>query len=849
MNELEQLNSLLTSGAENKRLTDLEYRLNNVQQRSQEIAEILPDAIHSLQNQSNLINALQNSVDSCVKQAIEQDPNSYVKALLPAEKVLLNQATSKAIKPIEAVLHKQQYEFRNLTKQLHELGLAQSNQNKRVERQKQNINEVKQTNIKQLKETQTVVNTQINELEAYLDKLEQVQINQHLRLDNFTKNVDELNKGIQTKQNTQYRVLHNKVQTAFKKLQTDVVKLTQVSKEYEAKNKLVLKKYSNSLKNAQKSQLKLENITEALPNAIHQATTNPALAQSLQIPVEECIQISIKQDAKKFADALFPIMGPAIRKSINESFKAIIQRINKSLEESLSPKGLMWRLQALRTGQSFSDIILQNTLVFKVEQVFLIHRETGLLIQHLHQDNIDVGDSDAVSAMFTAIQDFVRDSFAGDDAGDQRNLNVVEVGDRTVWLEHGPYAVLACVIRGDAPLSFRSLMQSSLESIHALYGSLLQNFSGDSEELKPCRSILQRTIQTEEKTESTKWRFQLLRVGYILLAILLLIGAWGYQNYFYQQRLDNYLKMLDTTPGIVVISSTKKNGKLVIYGMRDPLAKEPLQIAKKFDLTNEEIVFNSTSYHDLDKQFILQRLKRWLQPPDSIKMSFKNNFLYLTGHAEQGWIDNVQKNIHLMVGVSGLKTESLTDSDQFLLAQVRRDLAGINNINLLVRNKILIIKGYVDTKTFQILQQKLPQLQNIAGFNTDKLINAESEITKLSQQIEKTTIYFSAGTDFLPKQEHKLQQLYTNIKQLFILADKLNQVVNLHVIGNTDGVDTKQHNYQLSQKRSLNMINWLNNKGINKKKLSAVIPKNIKFGAKKPKSSARNVKFLVQHIQ
>ena len=961
MNELEQLNSLLGSDVEDKRLTNLEYRLNNIQQRSQEIAEILPDAVLSLQKQTNFINALRDSVSICVKQSMQQDPNSYVNALLPAEKILLNKATSNAVRPIKLVLKEQQNKFNDLTKQLHNFELIHTNQNKRIERQKQNIAEIKQANAQELKETQAVLNRQLNELETYLDKLDQVQINQHLQLNDFIK-----------LQNTQYRGLSSKLQTAFKKLKTNIVQSNQENKESTIKNELTLVKHGKLLKGIQNSQLKITDVTKILPNAIQQATNNPALAQSLQIPVEECIQISIKQDAKKFADALFPIMGPAIRKSINESFKAIVQRINKSLEESLSPKGLVWRMQALRTGQSFSDIVLQNTLIFKIEQVFLIHRETGLLIQHMHQDNIDVGDSDAVSAMFTAIQDFVRDSFAGDDSSDQKNLNVVEVGDRTVWLEHGPYAVLACVIRGDAPLSFRSLMQSSLESIHALYGSLLQHFSGDTQELEPCRNILQRTIQTEEKTDSTKWRSQLLRVGAILLIILALISNWGYQNYIYQQRLNNYIEALDTTPGIVIISSIKQDGKLIIHGMRDPLAKEPLQIAEKFALTAKEIVFNSTSYQDLDKQFVMRRLKSWLQPPDSVKISLQNNILSLVGHAEQDWINNVRKNVRLIAGIdkvitdklvnvkakfqeylkvlhntpgimvvsdnianeklvvtgmrdplaaspqeianqmyikdivlqftpyqdltqqfiekrarlrlkppttvklqvknnklyltghapqtwidktivnaltingiNELEVKKLINTDRFLLAQVQRDLTGINNINLVIRDKELIIDGYVDNETFQTLQQKLPQLKNIAGFNQDKLINAESEIAQLSQQIKKVTIYFSDGIGFLSGQENKLQQLYNDIKQLLVLSDNFKQAVNIQVIGSTDGVDSKEHNRKLSKKRSLAIIKWLSDKGIEETKLLVTFPKIILFGEKSPRASDRNARFLV----
>ncbi len=984
MNELEQLNSLLTSGGENKRLTDLEYRFNNIKQRSQELAEVLPEVVLSLQNQSSFIDALSTSVESCVKQAMHKDPNSYVNALLPAEKILVNKVTNNATKPIKLALKEQQTQLKNLTRQLHDYELVNVNQNKQIERQKQYLDEVKQLSIQQLKITQTALNTQLTELETYLDKLDQVQLNHHLKLDNLTKHLDNLSKETKKDQRVKYRALSNQVQKIFKKLQTNVIQIATQGKEnecnqtnalesYKSKNEPILIQHNKLLKQLQDSQLKIEDLANILPAIILQSSSNPALSESLQIPVEECIQHSIKQDANKFADALFPIMGPAIRKSINESLKAIVQRINNSLEESLSPKGLIWRLQALRTGQSFSDIVLQNTLIFKIEQVFLIHSETGLLIQHLHQDNIDVGDSDAVSAMFTAIQDFVRDSFVGDDTNDKKNLNVVEVGDRTVWLEHGPYAVLACVIRGNAPLSFRNIMQNSLESIHALYGSLLQNFSGDSQELELCRSILQKTIQTEKKLEPNESRSQLIKFGSIVLVIILLIGSYGYWNYLYQQRLKNYINMLDKTPGIVVISTVKQSGKLVIYGMQDPLAEKPLQIAKQFDLTSEEIVFNGTAYQDLSEQFVLQRLIRWLQPPDSVTISLKDNILHIIGHAEQDWITNVKNNIRLIAGidkviidklinirakfneylktlnktpgvmvvssnidneqlvitgmldpladqpqeiankmniddvilkftpyqdltqqfiekraklrlnppatiklqvvknklyltghahkswidkavinaptiagVNELETKDLVNTDEFLLDKVQQVLANIDNVNLIVKDEILLIDGYVNNNTFQTLHQKLENLQYFASINMDKLINAESEIAILSKNIEKTIIYFSDGIGFLSGQESKLQQLYNDIKRIFILDDKFNKIIQLHIIGNTDGVDTEELNQQLSQKRSLTIINWLIDKGIDKSRLFAKIPEEIRFGEKIPRASFRNVKFLVK---
>ena len=79
-------------------------------------------------------------------------------------------------------------------------------------------------------------------------------------------------------------------------------------------------------------------------------------------------------------------------------------------------------MTAWRTGKSFAEVVLLNTLVYRVEQVFLIHAQTGLLLQHVVADAVTAQDADMVSGMLTAIRDFARDSFGGTRRGHARPL-------------------------------------------------------------------------------------------------------------------------------------------------------------------------------------------------------------------------------------------------------------------------------------------------------------------------------------------------------------------------------------------------------------------------------------------
>ena len=90
------------------------------------------------------------------------------------------------------------------------------------------------------------------------------------------------------------------------------------------------------------------------------------------------------QELEVLVDALFPVMGPAIRKAISSTFAEMLERSTRRSVSVSPPRDSRWRIEAWRTGKSFSEVVPLRTLVFRVEQVFLIHRKTGLLLQHVH---------------------------------------------------------------------------------------------------------------------------------------------------------------------------------------------------------------------------------------------------------------------------------------------------------------------------------------------------------------------------------------------------------------------------------------------------------------------------------
>ena len=131
------------------------------------------------------------------------------------------------------------------------------------------------------------------------------------------------------------------------------------------------------------AELTREELAEKLPEAIaHRAARDRQLALALAPTVENAISESVRRNPREIATAIFPVLGPAIRKAIAEAMAGLVNTINRAIEHSLSPRGLRWRLESWRTGVPFAQIVIRHALVYRVEQVFLVHADTGLLLAH-----------------------------------------------------------------------------------------------------------------------------------------------------------------------------------------------------------------------------------------------------------------------------------------------------------------------------------------------------------------------------------------------------------------------------------------------------------------------------------
>lgn len=506
-------------------------------------------------------------------------------------------------------------------------------------------------------------------------------------------------------------------------------------------------------------QIHAEDLSKVLPEAIILLSLQRQgkLTKAITPTVEEAIQLSVKQDINIIANAIFPVIGPAIRKAINVAISALVQSLNQTLEHSLSIQSFKWRLEAKQTGKSFAEVVLLRTLLYRVEQVFLIHKTTSLVLQHIVVELVAAQDADLVSAMLRAIQDFVQDSF-NVQQGD--GLETLRFGELTIWIEEGSEAILAGVIRGNAPQELRLVFQDVVEKIHNDFRHQLAAFDGDNEPFEASREYLEECLQAQYAIKREKSSPILPIIGGV---VVLALAGWWFISYQASQRWEAYIETLNQQPGMVVTNEEKRHGKYQVFGLRDPLAADPIKILQTTKINPKNVVSHWEPYLSFEPSIFATRINQILKPPQTVSLKVdENGVLSAQGSANQKWIVDTRKLVTAIPGIT----------------------------------------KYNDRNLIQIDYQQLQILK---------------------QNIEKYTLTFEAGNSkLISGQEEQIKSLVQEIDKLSNTAPLHNKDAHIQIIGHTSYSGAEDKNLLLSQNRAYTVLSKLKDRGLINSDITAV---------------------------
>jgi len=526
-----------------------------------------------------------------------------------------------------------------------------------------------------------------------------------------------------------------------------------------------------------------QEISGLLPISIKLMLEKGDISYSVLMPVvESALKDSVKQNPKVLADVLFPIMMPAIRKAVADDLSKMIESLNSTLENSFSPKRLGWRFKSMFSRSSYAEIVLSNAYIFRVKQVFLIHKQSGLLLNEASDDESAVTkDSDMVSSMLSAIKDFVQDSF---DTEQQNELDTIKVGQFNIWIEQGPNAILAAIVEGNAPAGYRTILKETIEKIHLKQSYELEHFEGDVDIFKKSDPYIKSCVISEHKEKKKK------KPIIVIFLLAILIGGLAYILYLSfdsKHRINKLEKALRLESGIIITNNDNNNGKIVFEGLRDPLAANPIKFLAIYDVDTSEVVFSFKPYISLEEELILKRAYSVLTPPTTVALSVKNHVLYAEGKADKKWVDLALINYIKIPGINNFDITSM-----------------------LIINNVVAVKKHVESKKLSIESYYF-----VFNYNTVKLDD---------------------------KQEVKFENLITEVNSLLDFDFSQDSVPVIVVIAHTSYKGNAVANKKVAFERAQQFINLLVEAGI---PIEILVPKTDYIEDTNEEYPVRSVSFKI----
>ena len=402
---------------------------------------------------------------------------------------------------------------------------------------------------------------------------------------------------------------------------------------------------------------KADLLAQSLPEAVRASSEDSEkLAEALRPTVEQGLMHSARKNPDELAEAIYPVLGPAIRRSIRAALQSSLQSMNVALENSFSPRGIRWRMEAWRTGKPFGEVVLLHSLEYRVEQVYWIHKESGVLLQDASRGEEGQQDADMVSGMLAAIQDFVQDSFHGAEEGE---LEQIEVSGFRVLLAQGHSTGLALLVRGIPPEELSEDMHAVLEELNHQYGQDLEGFAGDVEPFKRSKETLTGLIGERSKPRGKKGI-----APYVLGGLAAILLVWWLVATIGQSRLESRraqaLALIEQEPGYHLVGEPDEDSWT---GLKDPHAR-PLE-AVLGDLAGKlEMDWSLKPFQSLEEPIVQRRVQAVMQAPSGVRAEMRGSQLILEGRAPRAWAGQAKALGLAIGGVDRVDTSALIDSDR-----------------------------------------------------------------------------------------------------------------------------------------------------------------------------------------
>ena len=371
-----------------------------------------------------------------------------------------------------------------------------------------------------------------------------------------------------------------------------------------------------------KATARFERVPDLLAEDIERSLqdgTRSRLANVLSEATADSLEIAVRRRPQAVVNAVYPVIGPAIRRSLHDALRQMADDLDSALSDTFSPRALLWRWEAWRSGLPYTQVVLRHTTRYQVEHLFLIKPESGLLLGHLTGNGLPELDADAVAGMFTAINQFVRDSVSTE--GAESGIGSATVGGYRLVVSEGPDARLVAFVRGVPSSDFGTRLDELNEELHARHGSRLGDadvagFDSSSGLLEPPQldELNARGAARDDAARPSRRKFMWAALALLVLALLVHLGL----KWHWSSQVDDMRTHFAATPGLVVSRlDDSRRGRVRVEGLMDPLATDP-RAWMADQHPGVRVDWQTRPFVSLEPQLVQRRVAQTLGLPEAV---------------------------------------------------------------------------------------------------------------------------------------------------------------------------------------------------------------------------------------
>lgn len=187
--------------------------------------------------------------------------------------------------------------------------------------------------------------------------------------------------------------------------------------------------------------------------------------------ITETLKVQIRESRHEVVDALYPILGKLIRKYVQQEIQTLSERLDQQMEKMFSWENLWEYIRVQVLGFKPSVVALRKATEPEIQEIFVIEKETGLLIGSYSREA--TVDQDLISGMLTAIKAFLEDAFSKQ----AEELEVIQYESYRIQIRTFQRFYIAVVFTGVFTAEFQKKIDLLIEQFleKALAGTTQEN--------------------------------------------------------------------------------------------------------------------------------------------------------------------------------------------------------------------------------------------------------------------------------------------------------------------------------------------------------------------------------------